>query len=100
MNELGKANWFLIAGALGFVIVASVAYLQPSAMNDVQLEDLSPIGITLKLGALLSIAGLFAFFQGMPKSLFSTSRNICRLTYAVGFGVAAYCSPEWQCFCS
>ena len=101
MNELGKADWLLIAGALGFAIVVGVAYVQPSAMNDVQLEDLSPIGILIKLGALLSIAGLFAFFQGMPESLSSISRNVCRLTYAVGFGMASYCSGnDWQCFFS
>ena len=101
MNKLGKADWLLIAGVLGVAILVGVAYVQPSAMNDVQLEDLSPIGISIKLGVLLLIAGLLAFFHGIPESLFSSSRNVCRLIYAAGFGLASYCSGnDWQCFFS
>ncbi len=101
MNKLGKADWLLIAGAIGVAVLVGVVYVQPSAMNDLQLEDLSPIGISIKVGALLSIAGLLAFFDGMPESLLNTSRNVCRMTYAAGFGVASYCSGnDWQCFFS
>ena len=72
MNKLGKADWLLIAGAIGVAVLVGVVYVQPSAMNDLQLEDLSPIGISIKVGALLSIAGLLAFKEIGTKGVCGT----------------------------
>ena len=103
MYRVGKIEALLLAGFFGFVILLYVAYTKPVALNNVTLGDLSQIGIIVKVGAVLSIAGLLAFFQGIPGSLKNTMRNICRLIYAAGFAVASFCSGSgsgWQCFVS
>jgi hypothetical protein len=67
--------------------------------HEVQLGDLSPTGILIKPGGFFSIAGLIAFFQGMPESLTSGKNNLCRALYAAGFVVVSYCSAlDWACF--
>ena len=99
MHGVGKFEALLLAGFFGFVVLLYVAYTNPVALNNVNLGDLSQIGITVKSGAVLAIGGLLAFFQGIPGSLKNTARNICRLIYAVGFGVASFCSgSDWHCF--
>lgn len=101
MHGVGKSDALLLAGFFGFVILLYVAYTKPDALNNVNLGDLSQIGIIVRFGAVLAIGGLLAFFQGIPGSLRNTPRNICRLIYAVGFGVASFCSgSDWQCFVS
>ena len=101
MQGVEKFEALLLAGFVGFVILLYVAYTKPVALTNVNLGDLSQIGILVKLAAVLAIAGLFAFFQGIPGSLRDTTRNIYRLIYALGFGAASFCSSsDWQCFVS
>ena len=101
MQKLYKIDLLLLAGFLGFVILLYVACVNPVALNNADLSDLSPMGILLKVAAAFAVAGLLAFFHGIPSSLRDTRRNICRLIYASGFGAASYCaSSEWHCFLS
>jgi len=96
---MSNADRILIAGFLGCAMILFAAYTQPSALNEFQIGDLSPPGLTAKLGALLAVFGLLGFFHGTPKSFTEPKRNVLRLLYTAGFIAASFCSEsDWQCF--
>jgi len=98
-KEISNADRILFAGFIGCAIMLLVAYAQPAALNEFQLNDLSPAGIMAKLGALMAAGGLLAFLYGIPESLTESRRNALRLLYTVGFIAASFCSEsDWQCF--
>ena len=99
MSHIGIVERFLAAGTAGIAMLLYAAYVQSAAMQNVRLDDVSPLGLLIKLGAVMSMAGLLAFFHTLPTSWRNTHRNIFRAIYAAAFGLATYCSAgDWQCF--
>ena len=88
-----------MVGIIGLAIILFVAYTQPSILIAFHFGDASPNGLLTKLGVILSIVGILAFFYGFPQSFYIFTTNILRFIYVIGFAAASYCSEnDWQCF--
>jgi len=98
MKKIETVDFLLLGGFVGFVIILGSANFKPDTLQNASLDDFSLGGLIVKIGALLSIAGLMAFFYEIQESLRNSVRNSFRVLYSLGFIAASYCSPEWQCF--
>ncbi|MDX1351351.1 MAG: hypothetical protein R3279_13930 [Putridiphycobacter sp.] len=99
MKAISNIDRYLMVGIIGLAMILFVAYNQPSILNAFNFADATPNGLLAKLGAILSIVGLLAFFYGFPQSFYIFTTNVLRFIYVIGFGIASYCSEnDWQCF--
>ena len=62
MKAISNIDRYLMVGIIGLAMILFVAYTQPLILNAFNIGDATPNGLLAKLGAILSIVGLFAFF--------------------------------------
>lgn len=99
MPNIGKNEKLLVIGLVGLSILMAAAYFNPILLQNTSLNDLTLNGLVIKISAVLSFIGFFAFSNKTPKTYKKLAPNILRVIYIILFAVISFCSESnWECF--
>ncbi len=99
MHRIEKVERFSLIGIVGLLILIGSAYSNPIVLQQTSIDDLTFGGVSVKLGVLFSLVGLFALLDNIHQSLKKPRLAMLRVSYIILFIFAAYCSESnWMCF--
>ncbi len=99
MHRIEKVEWFSLIGIVGLLILIGSAYSNPIVLQQTSIDDLTFGDVSVKLGVLFSLVGLFALLDNIRQSLKKPRLTMLRVSYIILFIFASYCSESnWMSF--